>query len=81
MARTANLFERPKVMRRVLMHVYDASGECCGDDGDPAIVVMRCARCGHKTDWISVGVSQAKRGIPCPQCSPLPQPGQTGDKP
>ena len=68
-SRTAELFEKPRAPRRALMHVYDASGQCCGDDGDPAIVVMRCGRCGHKTDWISVPVARAKRGIPCPNCA------------
>jgi len=73
MARTAEMFEKPHQVRRVLMHVYDASGECCGDGVDPAIVVMKCIRCGHTTDWISLPAVEAKRGIPCPICSPQPQ--------
>lgn len=69
MARTVEMFPKIHTPRRVLMHVYDASGDCCADRGDPAVVVMACGRCGHKTDWISLSLTEAKRGIPCPVCN------------
>jgi DNA-directed RNA polymerase subunit RPC12/RpoP len=46
------------------MHVCDA-GPCC-DEAD--LVRFRCARCGHESEWIEMGVAAAKRGVPCPVC-------------
>lgn len=58
----------PRSKPRKLMHVSDASPDGCFGDG-LATVRMSCARCGHESDWISLSVTEAKRGIPCPQCS------------
>ena len=70
MHRTAELFEKPHVPRRVLMHVYDVcTANCEGEKGEPVGVRMQCARCSHMTDWIDLTVTEAKRGIPCPRCS------------
>lgn len=55
---------RPRRMRRVMMHVIDAGGD---EDGDFAR--FECRRCGL-TDWIAYRtVSEAKRGVPCPECN------------
>lgn len=65
MAKAALLFStlprsRP---RRRLMHVVDAGERC---------IRFRCRHCGHETDWLEWdnSVSEAKRGIACPNCSP-----------
>lgn len=69
-SRTAELFEKPRRPRRVLMRVYDAGVFEC-DDGPGMVgpVRMKCSRCGHLTEWIDLLMSVAKRGIPCPKCS------------
>ena len=66
------LFELPPRdrPRRKLMHVADA-GESC--------IQFACRHCGHKTDWQPWDnrVTEAKRGVPCPKCSPGQQAGAT----
>ncbi len=49
--------------RRKLMHVADA-GESC--------IQFACRHCGHKTGWQTWDnrVTEAKRGVPCPNCNP-----------
>lgn len=53
------------------MHVCDAGDAGCGgDDGDTGIAQFACQRCGHHTDWLPVRtISDAKRGMPCPNCN------------
>jgi DNA-directed RNA polymerase subunit RPC12/RpoP len=52
---------------RVLMHVCDASHD--EPDATHDSVVMLCPRCQGKTAWITLRRSEAKRGIPCPNCN------------
>lgn len=71
------LFEmptKPRAKRRVLMHVIDAGPcDCDPDDTTPGgikdLVVLKCEKCGHETDWQRVLRSEAKRGLPCPECN------------
>lgn len=56
----------PKAKPRKLMHVCDASHD---DFDDKATVRLNCARCDYITDWLAMSVTEAKRGIPCPQCN------------
>lgn len=71
---TSDLFEgtKPRRPRRVMMHVTDAGDSGCGgDDGGSGIAQFTCAACGHETDWLPVRtISEAKRGLPCPNCNP-----------
>lgn len=73
MARTAEMFEKPKVPRRVMMHVMDAGH----GDTIESMVRWSCSKCGHETDWSAVGesISTLKRGVPCPKCN-ADQPGE-----
>jgi len=60
----------PRKAPQKLMHVCDARGDCCGDDGSGATVRMQCVRCGYETGWLDfLTVTEAKRGIPCPKCN------------
>jgi len=57
----------PRQASRKLMHVCEVA-----DDEDPTYssVRFRCARCGYESDWIDdLTVTEAKRGIPCPECN------------
>jgi len=66
MGRNFELFDKPVVPRNKLMHVADAGG----NGPDDQIVLFKCGRCGHVSEWISgLTVTQAKRGIPCPVCN------------
>ncbi|KJS38257.1 MAG: hypothetical protein VR70_10510 [Rhodospirillaceae bacterium BRH_c57] len=57
---------RPRRKPRVMMHVYDA-GEV---PGMGCAICLRCARCGHDTDWVLMRtLSEDKRGRPCPNCN------------
>jgi hypothetical protein len=66
MARQGELLEKPKRRTRgQLMHVCDAG---CGEE--KPIVQMRCAKCGYESGWYEFDtVTEAKRGLPCPQCA------------
>jgi DNA-directed RNA polymerase subunit RPC12/RpoP len=82
MARTMEMFDKPRKPREWLMHVSD----CMNGNGGPVegheqVVVMKCYRCGHETGWISMpNVTAAKRGLPCPKCNTVPNaPELTGD--
>lgn len=71
MARTLEMFEKPRKKREWLMHVTDCANGNCGplEDGEQ-IVSMLCARCGYESEWISMpSVTVAKRGLPCPKCN------------
>lgn len=62
----------PRKAPTKLMHVSDATGQCCDDDNG-ATVRMRCKRCGHQTGWLDfLTLTEAKRGIPCPKCNATP---------
>jgi hypothetical protein len=52
----------PRQKPRKLMHVRDAGA----DD----MVQFECARCGYRSRWQQMGMARAKRGIPCPACTP-----------
>jgi phage FluMu protein Com len=71
----AELFPKPaRRSRGQLMHVSDASYGGCGgaEPCMPVMVTMRCAKCGHVSDWIRFDtVTEAKRGLPCPRCVPV----------
>jgi DNA-directed RNA polymerase subunit RPC12/RpoP len=56
---------KPRAKRRVLMHVVDAGP--FNDEAD--MVLFECFKCGHETDWMTMRPSEAKRGIPCPNCN------------
>lgn len=87
MGKTADMFEDlkpPRARPQKLMHVCDAGGNDC-DDEMPLLVRYSCKRCGHETEWLDARtVTEAKRGIPCPQCNmpsnardQAPQPPET----
>jgi ribosomal protein S27AE len=65
MARTAEMFDKPKRRNRVLMHVADAGHEC--EDG-PA-VRYECRKCHYQTPWLRVSTRQEARNQPCPKCN------------
>lgn len=72
----AQLFQTPRRDRlppRKLMHVCDAGHSGCCDSSGTSIEVVRfhCGRCDHESDWQSMKVIEAKRGIPCPNCNPI----------
>ena len=63
---TNDLFgDKPRRRPRVLMHVYDAGYEA---------IKFKCSKCGF-SDWYhnDMSVSEAKRGIPCPECNITPE--------
>lgn len=69
MARTLEMFEKPRKQREWLMHVCDAASEGEGEQ----LVQYRCYRCGHESEWeTAASVTAAKRGIPCPKCNMTP---------
>lgn len=58
----------PRAKPRKLMHVIDAGpGEC--DAAKYDMVRFWCQRCGLETDWQEVLRTEAKRGVPCPNCN------------
>jgi hypothetical protein len=66
MARTLEMFYKPRKKREYLMHVCDAHS----DDDGVQDVRFKCWRCCTETDWIEVAtVTEAKRGIPCEVCN------------
>lgn len=81
MTKQIDMFEAlrpPRAKPRVLMHVSDAGQVHCGDQEDlgKPMCRMRCRRCEHETGWLVFeNLTQAKRGIPCPNCS------ASGDEP
>lgn len=74
MARTIDMFEKPRKKREWLMHVVDCANDNCGPLEDrEQVVAMKCPRCGHESGWISIpSVTAAKRGLPCPTCNIFP---------
>lgn len=69
MARTLEMFEKPRKPHQWLMHVCDADSPGEGEQH----VQYRCNKCGHESEWqTAVSVTAAKRGIPCPKCNPQP---------
>lgn len=63
MARTAEMFEKPPLVRRVLMHWDDA-----GHDGGSPMGNFVCRRCGHRAGWLVCSEAEM-RGVPCPKCN------------
>lgn len=75
MGRTLQMFDRPKTPRVVRMHVTDAG---IREDG-AEIAVYKCSKCGHETGWTEFkNITEAKRGIPCPQCNGFTEHDWTG---
>ena len=62
MTRTAELFTKPPRLKR--MHVIDA-GEIQGERA----ARFYCERCGTETGWMPCGMTEIRRGIPCPECN------------
>ncbi len=60
MSRTAEMFDKPRRPHRVLMHVFDAV--------DDDTVSFKCRKCGHRTGWIQITRTAARR-MPCPKCN------------
>ena len=59
----------PRQKPRKLMHVFDTMADCCCDEGDTVVVRFECKLCNFKTKWMTVSLTEAKRGIPCPRCN------------
>lgn len=62
MSRQLELLEKlPRRKPRKLMHVCDAGDDCAK---------FHCGHCGYTSAWLYFEtVTEAKRGIPCPQCN------------
>jgi len=69
MAAQQKLFELPPRETVKRMHVTDAGSDA---------VQFRCKRCGFVSKWLrcneggtdgAMPVTEAKRGLPCPQCN------------
>jgi len=56
---------KPRQKPRKLMHVIDAGPGFDKKD----MVLFKCGHCGHEPDWMLCGMTEAKRGIPCPKCN------------
>ena len=73
MARTADMFAElkpPRQKPRVMMHGIDF-----GYDGDITLGHMVCDKCGHDDDWwMFDNDTEARRGVPCPNCNKPPNP-------
>ena len=60
--RTAEMFaKKPRLVR---MHVLDA-GEIQGERA----ARFYCERCETETGWMPCGMTEIRRGIPCPECN------------
>ena len=64
MARTAEMFAKPSRPRRVLMHLIDA-----GTIEGQRAARFCCTRCGTETGWMPCGLTEQRRGVPCPNCN------------
>lgn len=64
MARTAELFEKPQRPRLKRMHVMDA-----GNIEGKHAARFYCERCETETGWMQCGLTEMRRGIPCPECN------------
>jgi DNA-directed RNA polymerase subunit RPC12/RpoP len=73
MKRALDMFGKPPVPRRVMMHVFDtSSNQCCGGD-DPYMARYWCKKCGAITEWQSHRtITEARRGFPCQACNGEP---------
>jgi hypothetical protein len=73
--RQLDMFENlrpPRAKPRILMHVTDAGQVHCGREEDlgKPLCRMRCTRCAAESEWLVFDtVTEAKRGIPCPNCN------------
>lgn len=63
-ARTAEMFPKIWTPRRVLMHIIDAGHI----EGEPA-ARFQCRKCGYEGGWMPAGLTEQRRGIPCPNCN------------
>lgn len=70
MAHTAEMFSKPRRLKR--MHVID-SGEMHGERA----ARFYCEHCETTTGWMPSGLTEQRRGIPCPECNAV----QPGEKP
>lgn len=64
MARTAEMFAKPVIPRVRRMHVMD-SGHIEGERA----ARFYCERCETTTGWMPCGLTEQRRGIPCPECN------------
>lgn len=60
-------YSKKRKKPRVMMKVIDAGNGF----GDGKVIMFKCFKCGHNTDWIedTKSVSENKRGMPCPHCN------------
>ena len=63
----------PRQKPRRLMHVSDVAGNGCDDlEGLEVKVTFYCPQCKFESDWlICDNATEAKCGMPCPQCNDL----------
>jgi hypothetical protein len=64
MPRTAEMFPklvRPRVVR---MHMIDA-----GDIEGEKAARFACRKCGYEGGWMPCGITEIRRGVPCPNCN------------
>ena len=54
----------PRKPARKLMHLIDAGPGIDNKD----MCRFQC-KCGHESEWILCGTTEAKRGLPCPACN------------
>lgn len=64
MARTAEMFAKPAIPRVVRMHVIDAGSI----EGERA-ARFACRKCGYEGGWTPCGLTEQRRGMPCPNCN------------
>lgn len=62
MPSTTEMFTKPPRIKR--MHVIDA-GEMHGERA----ARYYCGRCETTTGWMPSGLTEQRRGIPCPECN------------
>jgi len=59
---SALLFDLPPRRRKFRAHVIDAGADA---------IKFRCFRCAYESEWLqnNYTISEAKRGIECPNCN------------
>lgn len=78
---TPDLFAdtKPRRKPRVLMHVCDSGVPSYADDYNrESMVLFKCGRCGHESEWVQMLDSEARRGVPCPNCNVCENPVMAG---
>ena len=82
MARSLEMFDKPRKKNEWLMHVTDCGDGNYGAQNDnEQFVLLKCNRCGNESGWITLpSVTAAKRGIPCPKCNTVPNAELSGER-